>query len=375
MIKIKKPRILIIDDEPENLNVLVTLLQPHYQVLAANSATNALNIVNKLSPPDLILLDVMMPDMDGYTLLKHLKQLPNTKNIPVIFVTALTEDTDEQTGLEMGAVDFICKPIRSTIVLLRIAIQLELKEARDILTDHNARLESEIQRRTFENSLIQEVTLNALAELAETRDTDTGHHIHRTQSYVEILARQMSRHPKYSSQLNEAQQKLIVKAAPLHDIGKVGIPDKILLKPGALSKEEYELMKKHTNIGANTISNAIDKALAFYERSEKELTSTSLLFLNTARDIALYHHECWDGNGYPEKLMAEDIPLPARLMAIADVYDAMTTQRVYKSALPHDVTVQEIKNNSGSQFDPDIVEAFLASQEEFIKIRLSLSES
>jgi putative two-component system response regulator len=365
----QKKIIMVIDDEPVNVRVLVDLLQPHYRIRAGSTGETALEILGKPPLPDLILLDVMMPEIDGYSLLKKLRLNPGYREIPVIFVTALQDETDEKHGFELGAADYITKPIRPAIVLARVAAQLELKDARDRLKNQNDWLESEVHRRMRENILIQDVTLAALAELAETRDSDTGLHIHRTQSYVETLTRHMSDHSRYAAQLGENHRHHIVKAAPLHDIGKVGIEDKILLKPGLLSDNEYDVMKKHTTIGGQTIGNAISKALRLYEDVDEEACDTSLAFLNTAQQIALYHHERWDGKGYPEGLKGENIPLGARFMALADVYDAMTSKRVYKPAMPHDEVVKHIKMNGGKQFDPDIVDAFIATEHEFSEIR------
>lgn len=372
----KKPTLMIVDDEPINLQVLAKLLQPYYQVRAAVSGPNAFQIMAKPPLPELILLDVMMPDMDGYTVLQHLHERPEYREIPVIFITALCNETDEKRGFELGAVDYITKPIRPSIVLARIAAQLELKLARDRLKEQNGWLEKEVQRRMREKSLVQDITLTALAELAEERDSDTGHHIQRTQSYVAIMTRHLSNTVKHREYLTETKQHQIVNAAPLHDIGKVGIKDSILLKPGRLTVEEFEIMKTHSRIGGNTIDKTIEKALSHYNNeSDQDMdVQSSLDFLATAKEIALHHHERWDGSGYPDGLTAEEIPLSARLMALADVYDAMTSKRPYKPALSHESTMQHIFENSGSHFEPDVVTSFKANQETFDRIRKSLSE-
>ncbi|MET0012627.1 MAG: response regulator [Sedimenticola sp.] len=365
--------ILIVDDEPVNISILAELLQSHYQVFAANSGQNALLLLNEIHP-DLILLDVVMPEMDGYSLLKELQRIPRICETPVIFVTALTDETDEQYGFSIGAVDYITKPFNSATVLARVAVHLELKAARDRLRDQNAWLETEVKKRMHENNLIQDVTLNALAQLAETRDYETGHHILRTQIYVEVLAQQLASSGVYSDQLSDKQQKLIVKAAPLHDIGKVGIPDSILLKRSQLTLHEFDVMKGHAMIGAQTIEQAIDKAMVLYNNSEHGMSPDSLAFLKTARDIALSHHERWDGKGYPLGLIAESTPLCARLMAIADVYDAMTSKRVYKEAMHHEEVEQYLIAGSGTQFDPYVVKAFIEIKAEFANIRRRFAE-
>ncbi|MDP3638478.1 MAG: response regulator, partial [Azonexus sp.] len=303
-----QPTILIVDDTPENLSVLGELLQPTYRVRAANSGRRALQIARGKTAPDLILLDVMMPDMDGYQVLVALRADPATRNIPVIFVTAMDATEDEERGLNCGAVDYITKPVRPIIVLARVRAQLEVKRARDFLRDQNSFLEAEVARRMGENQLIQQVSIHALARLAETRDPETGNHLRRTQEYVRTLANGLKNHPRFSAYLTETTIDALAKSAPLHDIGKVGIPDHILLKPGKLTPEEWEIMKTHAELG----SNAIEHAEADAEKP--------VVFLSIAKEIAHYHHEKWDGSGYPAGLAGDAIPISARLMALADVF-------------------------------------------------------
>jgi len=353
-----KPVILIVDDMPENLAVLGEALQPEFHVRVANNGRRALEVAASVPHPDLILLDVMMPDMDGYEVLRRLKGDPQTWLIPVIFVTAMDSDADEQTGLALGAVDYIHKPVRPPVVLARVRTHLELKAARDALSRRNENLEIEVQRRVRENQLIQDVSLRALAGLAETRDNDTGNHIRRTQAYVDVLARHLADHPDFSPLRAEGIIDLIVKAAPLHDIGKVGIPDHILLKPGPLTPEEWEIMKRHAQLGAEAIESALDG----------EEDHAPLAFLHIAIDIAYSHHEKWDGSGYPEGLANTAIPLPARLMAVADVFDALITRRVYKPPMPLEQAAQIILDGKGRHFDPAIVAAFEACLDHFVHI-------
>jgi putative two-component system response regulator len=369
-----KPLILVVDDNPTNLEVLSQLLLPSFRVHACKSGEQALVSAGRDPKPDLILLDVMMPGMDGYTVLTRLREDENTCEIPVIFVTALDDDLDEERGLRLGAVDYITKPIRPAIMLARVRAQIELKRGRDQLKDHNAWLESEISRRMRENLLIQDASLCALAELAETRDTDTGNHVLRTQAYVETLARRLQSHPRFAHELDEISLTRIVKAAPLHDIGKIGIPDHILLKPGSFTRDEWEIMKTHSRIGGNTIRRAIDKALAANPAPTKEGKPESLAFLEAAQSIATSHHEKWDGSGYPDALTGDAIPLAARLMALADVFDALTMVRVYKKPWPVREAVDFIVGQKGSHFDPDVVEAFEQSLEEFEGIRTTFSD-
>jgi putative two-component system response regulator len=365
--------ILLVDDEPANLVLLTQFLQPHYLLRAANSGEHALRVVGIEPRPDLILLDVMMPGLDGYGVISRLKADPATCDIPVIFVTALNDEINEEHGLAAGAVDFIGKPIKPAIVLARVRAQLELKQSRDKLRDQNAWLEAEVARRVNDNLLIQEVSLGALAGLAEARDTDTGDHILRTQSYVEVLARAMQRDDRFAQELIEPQLLHIVKAAPLHDIGKIGIPDRILLKPAKLSPEEFEIIKRHSRIGGDAIRQAIDKACARADSVASR--ANALVFLEVAAIIATHHHERWDGAGYPDGLAGSDIPLPARLMAVADVFDALTTKRVYKEAMGIPHAIDYIQQHSGSQFDPAVVAAFLENQATITRIAQQFLET
>jgi putative two-component system response regulator len=348
--------VLIVDDQAENLMVLSELLQTRYLVRAATSGQKALRIAVTPPRPSLILLDVMMPDMDGYEVFEHLRADPATCTIPVIFVTAADSTEAEIKGLDAGAVDYITKPIVPQITLARIRIQLELKQARDRLRHQNDTLEAEVARRMAENELIQEVSIRALAHLAETRDPETGKHLLRTQGYVQRLAQGLLTHPRFASQLNARMVRLLTRSAPLHDIGKVGVPDAILLKPGPLTPEEWEIMKTHARLGSDAIELA--------ERDAAE----SVDFLALAREIAHWHHEKWDGSGYPDGLAGDAIPLSARIMAIADVFDAMTTERVYKSRISYEDARDLIIAATGLHFDPDIVNAFLVHFGDFCRI-------
>ncbi len=366
--------ILIVDDEPVNLAVLNQLLAPEFRVLACRTGAQALKSATGQPAPDLVLLDVMMPGMDGYEVLRHLRGSATTRDIPVIFVTALDGSMDEERGLSLGAVDYITKPVKPAIVKARVNAHLEIKQARDRLKDQNAWLEAEVARRMRENIIIQEVSLSALAQLAETRDTDTGNHILRTQAYVESLARKLQDDPRFAPQLDELHLVRIVKASPLHDIGKVGIPDRILLKPGHLTPEEWQIMKTHCRIGGDAIGNAIDRVIASGTGLDGVAKPESLAYLEVAQVIAYSHHEKWDGSGYPEGLAGNAIPLPARLMAFADVFDALTTPRVYKEAWSMEQAVQMIFEQKGRHFDPGLVEAFALLQPEFDRIRRRLAD-
>ncbi|BDI07855.1 HD-GYP domain-containing protein [Sphaerotilus microaerophilus] len=351
-----RPIILVVDDSPENLMVLGELLHGDYQVRAANSGATALRLAALKPLPDLILLDVLMPGMDGYEVLQRLQADEVTRAIPVIFVTALGATEDEEHGLQLGAVDYITKPLRPAIVQARVHTHLALKQARDRLAAHNSDLEAEVVRRMGENLLIQEVSILALAHLAEIRDPETGNHLLRTQEYVRTLGNQLCEHPRFRGFLTPHTIDALAKSAPLHDIGKVGIPDHILLKPGKLTPAEWEVMKTHARLGAAAI-----------EQAEREATRP-VEFLVLAKEIAHHHHERWDGTGYPDGLAGDAIPVSARLMALADVFDALISRRVYKEPFSPEVARAMIVEQSGRQFDPDVVDAFIATYGHFCDI-------
>ena len=348
--------VLVVDDGPENLAVIGELLRPNYSIQVANNGERALQLAKGESRPDLILLDVMRPGMDGHRVLQELKDTPRTAEIPVIFLTARSNEEDQLKGFELGAVDYITKPIVPAVMLARVHTHLELKQARDRLSNKNAWLESEVSRRMAENELIQTVSIRALAHLAEIHDTETGNHINRTQGYVRVLALWLRKHPRFSDFLSPHNIELLAKSAPLHDIGKVGIPDEILLKRGKLTLPEWAVMKTHARLGSDAI-----------EMAEKD-ADQPVDFLNIAKQIARWHHEKWDGSGYPDGLKGDDIPVAARLMAIADVFDALISRRVYKPAMPFEEARDIIVAGRGRHFDPDITDAFLACFADFVAI-------
>jgi putative two-component system response regulator len=357
-----KPAVLIVDDSPDNIALISSLLKETYRVKAATSGELALSLVAGTNPPDLVLLDIVMPGMDGYEVCQRMKSNPASADIPVIFLTARSEALDEEKGLGLGAIDYITKPISPPIMMARIRTHLRLKSVSDFLKDKNAYLESEVARRTEEIGMVQDATMIALGSLAETRDNETGNHIRRTQCYIRALAEKLADHPRFRKQLDPGNIQLLYKSAPLHDIGKVGIPDTILRKAGKLDEKEFEIMKRHTVLGRDAILAA-----------EKRLDSPNT-FLAMARELAWSHHERWDGKGYPRGLAGDDIPLPGRLMAIPDVYDALISKRVYKKAYSHEEAVDFIKAGDGRQFDPDILEAFLEISDTFRDIANSLGD-
>jgi putative two-component system response regulator len=328
--------------------LLCALLGDHYKNKVATNGQRALQIAFAEPHPDLILLDIMMPGMDGYEVCRQLQANPATAAIPIIFLTAKSQDEDETMGFELGAVDYITKPITPAILMARVQTHIALKQARFSLQEQNDSLEEQVRLRTRELENLQDALIISMASLAETRDNETGFHVRRTQHYIRELALKLSDHPKYAAYLTPKNIELIYKTAPLHDIGKVGVPDRILLKPGRLTPEEFEIMKLHTVYGRDTL-----------EAAEKSL-GTPENFLGMARDIAYYHHEKWDGSGYPEKLVGEAIPICARLMAIADVYDALISRRPYKEPMTNEQTYEIIINGRGTHFDPDTVDAFVA---------------
>ena len=344
----RQETVLIVDDTPDNITLISSLLKDLYKVKISNNGEKALKIAASDTPPDLILLDIMMPEIDGYEVITRLKADEKTREIPVIFLTAKVEVEDETYGLGLGAVDYITKPISPPIVLARVRTHLDLKIARDFLKDRNRYLEEEVRQRTREVAAVQDVTIQAMASLAETRDNETGNHIRRTQWYVKLLAEKLRHLPRFRTELdNDKNIDLIVKSAPLHDIGKVGIQDRILLKPGRFEAAEFEIMKDHARLGRDAIVSA------------QQSLDLELPFLAYAKEIAYSHQEKWDGSGYPEGLSGDDIPVSARIMAIADVYDALVSRRPYKEGMPHEQALEIIIEGKGSHFDPDIVDVFL----------------
>lgn len=359
----KKHSILVVDDSPDIIVMLSTLLKDLYRTKFATSGEKALKILSLQDKPDLILLDIVMPGMDGYEVCREIKANPDTSDIPVIFLTSQTGVKEEKKGFELGAVDYITKPISPPILLARINTHIMLKEARDFLKDKNKYLEQEVLKRTEEIVAIQDVTIIALASLAETRDTETGNHIKRTQTYMKMLAIKLKDNPRFKHFLTDENIELLYKSAPLHDIGKVGVPDNILLKPAKLTPEEFDIMQRHTVLGRDAITSA-----------EKRIGQTRS-FLNIAKEIAYSHQEKWSGTGYPEGIAGDDIPISARLMAVADVYDALISRRIYKPAFPHEQAVEIIKSGYGIHFDPDVVDAFVEIADQCFEVAKKYSSA
>ncbi|MGD8912418.1 MAG: two-component system response regulator [Candidatus Thiodiazotropha sp.] len=351
-----KQKILLVDDETLYIDILVDLLKDDYITAVAKSGAQALKRASDDPPPDLVLLDILMPGMDGYEVCRLLKQDPCTRDIPVIFLTVKSEVANEVRGFELGAVDYIAKPMSPPIVRARVKSHLALHQAQRQLAQQNELLEQRVCKRTEELNRTKDVAIFCMASLAETRDSETGKHILRTQNYIKILAEYLMNHPHFSDYLQlDGTIELLSKTSPLHDIGKVGVPDRILLKPGKLNPDEWIVMKKHAEYGHDALL-----------RAERELGSTD--YLQLAREIAYTHHEHWDGTGYPRGLKGEDIPVSGRLMALADVYDALINKRVYKQAYSHEKAVEIVRQSAGTHLDPDIVEAFIKLQGKFYDI-------
>ncbi|WP_299179243.1 two-component system response regulator [uncultured Neptuniibacter sp.] len=332
--------ILIVDDEPVNLSLLRQVLGSDYNLFFARNGLEAISRAERCNP-DLILLDVMMPEMDGIEACKRLKANPRLTSVPVILVTALSNEENEEKGFAVGAVDYISKPFSPVLVRARVKTQLALY-------DRRKELENLVQERTQELELSQLAAVRMLGRAAEYKDNETGKHVIRMSQYSRILARTIG--------WDKTAADLLMHAAPMHDIGKIGIPDSILRKPGALDAGEWEVMRKHPEIGAQIIASQID------------LVAESKL-LRMAKSIALSHHEKWDGSGYPQGLKGEVIPVEGRIVAIADVFDALTSKRPYKDAWSVEKAIELLVDQSGKHFEPELVEAFMSSIDQVIPIK------
>jgi len=361
MKKLSECTVLIVDDTEENVDILVEALGDDYELSVAMDGKSVLEYI-KFNTPDIILLDIMMPGISGYEVCSQLKANPVTEEIPIIFLSAMTDIESKKRGFELGAVDYITKPFNVYEVQARVNTHLSLMLVKHELSMQNVILEKKVTERTQELALTQETTIEAIAYLVEYRDPETGGHIKRTKNYVRILAKKLQENPKFTAMLSDDVIDNLYKSAPLHDIGKVGISDSVLLKTGKLTDEEFDEMKRHTMIGYEALFQAAQK-----------LGENS--FLENAMTLSRYHHEKWNGKGYPEHIHGEDIPIAGRIMAVSDVYDALISKRVYKPAFSHEKAVQIIAGESGKHFDPDIVEAFLQVSDQFHEIALMFSDS
>ncbi|MDH0897055.1 MULTISPECIES: HD domain-containing phosphohydrolase [unclassified Pseudomonas] len=352
-----QPVLLLVDDTPENLMLMSELLADSYRVKVADSGAMALRIAAASPPPDLILLDIMMPEMDGYEVCRRLKADPATAEIPVIFLTAMADRDGEQYGFDLGAVDYITKPIRPHLLLARIRAHLQLKAGADFQRDRSEYLELEVKRRTRDIQRLQEVTIEAMAKLASMRENPRGRHLERIELYMVELAATLARQqPPMAAELDEERIAQLGKSALLHGIGKLTLPDRILLSPVPLQGEDLELLHGHTIAGRDALLAA-----------EAKLGSVPN-FLRDARDIVYSQHEQWDGGGYPQGLRGESIPLAARLMAVAGAYEELTSRHTYRQPLEHEEAVAQISAASGTLFDPSVVLALIEAAERFARI-------
>ncbi len=364
-----QPTILVVDDMPENIALMRRLLAPKgYTIAEALGGVAALEVV-ATDPPDVILLDLIMPDMNGFEVCDRLKRDLNTRHIPIIIITGVAEHDANIRALEAGVDDFLIRPIDPVLLDARIRSSVKSKALQDQIIKYQRRLEGDnlaleerVRERTAQLERTQQVTMFSMARLAESRDPETGEHLERMRRYVREIAIEMGSWAKYEGIIDSGFVEILYYSSPLHDIGKVGIPDQILLKPGKLTPEEFDIMKTHTLVGGDTLKAA-----------DEEAGGNS--FLTMGRDIAYYHHEKWDGNGYPYGLQGEDIPLPARIVALGDAYDALTSKRPYKEPFSHEKSRDIILEAAGTHFDPDVIEAFKARDTRFIRIRDQYQDS
>ena len=337
----EKPVVLVVDDTPENIDILSGVLRSEFKVKAALNGKQGLKIAHQDPKPSIILLDIMMPGMDGYQVCDALKSDPETQNIPVIFITAKNEEKDEELGLKKGAVDYITKPISPSIVTARVKTHLALY-------DQNLALESKVQARTTELHHTRKEIIARLGRAAEFKDNETGLHVIRMSHYSRIIAEALDYGDEYSD--------LIFHAAPMHDVGKIGIPEAILQKPGKLDDSEWAIMRTHPTIGCEIIGDHDDK------------------LLSTAKEVALTHHEKWNGSGYPQGLKDNEIPLSGRIIAVADVFDALTSKRPYKEAWPVEKAIELLKEEKGMHFDPHLIDLFIDNIEQVLSIKEQFEE-
>lgn len=349
-IETSNARIMVVDDVPEVLLILTKTLQSKgYQVVACSSGREALDEAER-NPPHLIILDVLMPEMDGFQVVELLGNNPRLKDIPVIFATGLDATESKVKAFHLGVVDYITKPFNLQELEARIWTQLRLHMLQKSLADQKLR-----EEKIRELSLAQQATIFALAKLAEFRDEETGVHLERVREYCRILALALMEHPVYAAKITEDFAEVIFHASPLHDIGKVAIPDVILLKPGKLTPEEFEVIKKHSTVGAEYLQDVYNNY-------------SDNVFIGMGIEIALYHHERWDGRGYPDGLLGKNTPLSARIMAIADCYDALRSNRCYRKGFPRPQVIEMILSESGTHFDPEICQLFLKLEPEFERV-------
>lgn len=355
-ISVKQKTILLVDDSKLNLEIARDVLKQDYILYEALSAKEAFEILENVIP-DLILLDIVMPDVTGYDVIKKLKASRRFRNIPVIYLTAEADEKSEVKGFDLGAADFITKPFVPTVMKRRVKTQLELAEYRNSL-------EELVEEKVAENEKLQDMLSVGFAELVESRDGVTGGHIKNTSIYFRAFVNVLKDVPKYKDEITDDYIKVAVRAAPLHDIGKIGIDDVVLRKQSSLENNEMTYMKTHSELGAAT-----------FRKIRKIFPDNELL--KVGEDMAMYHHERWDGKGYPVGLAGLEIPLSARIMSIVDVYDALTSKRPYKEPFSHEKSMAIILDGRGTQFDPDLVDVFASISDEIeicLKNKIALRE-
>lgn len=359
--EIERTTVMIVDDTPANLKILEEMLQGQgYHVAAFPRGAMALRAAAK-TPPGLILLDIMMPDMDGFEACRRLKADESLREIPVIFISALDDIANKVRAFSQGGVDYVTKPFQDEEVLARVKTHLSLRRMQRELKKYNLYLEELVREKTKEITDSQLATILAVSKLAESRDNETGRHIERTRTFCRIIAQKLRANHRHAGSITDAFMENIYHAAPLHDIGKVGIADNILLKPGKHTPEEFEIMKTHTTIGAMTLQ----RVRAMYPQNA---------FVNMGIALTRSHHEKWDGSGYPDGLSGEDIPLSGRIMALADVYDALRSKRPYKEAFSHEKSCKIIREDDGKHFDPAVMDAFVSCESEFASVSENMKD-
>jgi len=347
-----QPTVLVVENSPVEMELIADVLRPFYRVQTANSLALALQRC-QADPPDLVLADVTVPNPNGHELQRRLAVDSRTNAVPVIFLSRKTDSLNDDYGIDWGGATYFIRPVHPRLLLARVR-QHFLERARlDALYVNNEYLEDTVSKQQHQVDVMQNVTILALAALAEVRDVDTGNHLRRTQNYVLALASYLVRHPRFAAELSGNRVQTLYKCAPLHDIGKVGVPDRILLKHGRYTPEEFKIMQAHPRLGRDAIE-------AMQGAADKHLD-----FLVVAKEIVYSHHEKWDGSGYPQGLAGDAIPVSARLMALADVYDALISRRVYKPGMSHEQASAIIVKGRGAHFDPDVVDAFLALADVF----------
>ena len=355
--------VLVVDDNEMNRDMLVRRLKPlGYEVSVARDGGEAMDMLLQ-SPYDLVLLDIMMPIKDGFEVLQEMKAHNDLSIIPVIMITALDDTSSAARCIQLGAEDYLTKPFDPILLKARVSSCLERKHLYDQerhyrgqIEQYNNELEDRVQQQVQQISSAQLGAIFAMSKLAESRDPETGEHLERMREYCKIISVQLGKLPKYQPVIDENFIEDIYAASPLHDIGKVGIVDSVLLKPGQLTAEEWVVMKTHPIIGAATLREV-----------DRQHPGNSLIRMGI--DIAESHHERWDGSGYPYGLKNTEIPLVARILALGDVYDALTSKRCYKEAFSHDKSREIVEENRGTQFDPEVVDAFMHTEDEFKRVR------